>query len=91
MAKGEARGCNRRKAEDKMKAGRIKPVEGKRDSWREKKTGDKGSGWEYWVGKIKPQTKDFLSPHEISMAQLHTHAFEPVCRCPTVSISGAFC
>ena len=29
---------------------------------------DKGNGWEPRIGQIKPQTKDFLSPHEISMA-----------------------
>ena len=29
---------------------------------------DKGNGWAPRIGQIKPQTKDFLSPHEISMA-----------------------
>lgn len=42
---------------------------------------EKGNGWEPRIGQIKPQTKDFLSPHEISMAQLHTHT--PVSYYPT--------
>ena len=29
---------------------------------------EKGNGWEPRIGKIKPQTIDVLSPHEISMA-----------------------
>ena len=29
---------------------------------------EKGNGWEPKIGQIKPQTKDFLSPHEISVA-----------------------
>lgn len=29
---------------------------------------EKGNGWDPSFGKIKPQTKGFLSPHEILLA-----------------------
>lgn len=47
------------KKRNKVRGGRMESVEAVRE---------KGNGWEFRIGQIKPQTKDFLSPHEISMA-----------------------
>lgn len=42
-----------------MCGGRMEAVEAVRE---------KGNGWDSRICKIKPQTKDFLSPHEMLLA-----------------------
>lgn len=63
MALRRVKGVRRRldviEGKTKAKEGRVKSLEAARV---------KGNGWELRIGQIKPQTKDFLSPHEISMA-----------------------
>lgn len=61
--------------EDVIEGGRMESVEAVRE---------KGKGWEPRIGQIKPQTKEFLSPHE---TQWHdytlTYTHTPISRYPT--------